>query len=523
MKGTRGAVLDEIELWAKDFHKPPVYWLNGVAGTGKSAIAQTAAERLFADGRLGASFFCSQAFEDRSNLKLVFPTLALQLAYNYTEFRSTFVRSVRSNSGIASGSLYNQMEKLVVRPLRESAISTVIVIDGLDECRDDEPASAILSVIGQFVYQIPKVKFLLTGRPERRIREGFRLPLMVKLADVFVLHEVESSRVDVDIRRLFRYKLLELADRRGGLDNWPTKEHLDLLCGRASGSFTYATAAVKFIDHGNGDHRERLDHILHLPEDGAHQGKNTFAALDSLYTSVLQAGLGNGDPENNSKVRSVLGTMVLAVDPLSPSVIAALLEFDTEGVFTLLSSIRSLLILREDVNHPVRPFHESFVDFIVDPTRCTNGGFCVPLGHTQLLMGCLGLMNRKLEKNICGLPDGVTNSEMNDLEERAERYIDPALRYACESWYKHLVRECTARTPEITSALCRFLEDKFLFWLEVLSVLGDVKGATHALEVTKKWLREVCLIHSHIVWPMFIQARLIHQILLPSLKIASVS
>ena len=51
------------------------------------------------------------------------------------------------------------MNKLIVRPLAKSAISTAIVIDALDECKDEEPASAILSVLGQFISQIPKVKF----------------------------------------------------------------------------------------------------------------------------------------------------------------------------------------------------------------------------------------------------------------------------------------------------------------------------------------------------------------------------
>ena len=27
-----------IELWARDFNKNPVYWLNGLAGTGKSTV-----------------------------------------------------------------------------------------------------------------------------------------------------------------------------------------------------------------------------------------------------------------------------------------------------------------------------------------------------------------------------------------------------------------------------------------------------------------------------------------------------
>jgi hypothetical protein len=148
LTGTRETVLDKIESWTNDFDKSPVYWLNGVAGTGKSTIAQTTAERLFADGRLGASFFCSRDFKDRSDLQLIFPTLAFQLAYKYPDFRSILVPLLQSNPDIGYESLHSQMERLIVTPLKEKGISTVIIIDALDECVDDEPQSAILSVMG---------------------------------------------------------------------------------------------------------------------------------------------------------------------------------------------------------------------------------------------------------------------------------------------------------------------------------------------------------------------------------------
>jgi len=51
LKGTRETVLSEIESWANDFNQSPVFWLNGLAGTGKSTIAQTVSERVFADGQ----------------------------------------------------------------------------------------------------------------------------------------------------------------------------------------------------------------------------------------------------------------------------------------------------------------------------------------------------------------------------------------------------------------------------------------------------------------------------------------
>ena len=491
LRGTRGAILNSIEIWARDFGRSSVYWLNGLAGTGKSTIAKTTAERLFADGQLGASFFCSRDFEDRRNLQLIFPTLAVQLARKYTEFRLILTPLIQSDPDIAYESLYDQMDKLIVQPLNESGISTVIVIDALDECEDEEPASAILSVLGRLVSDIPKVKFFLTGRPEPRISIGFRLPLLAKMTDVFVLHEVGPDQVRSDIWLFFNTSFSELVGRRCGLDDWPTGEQLDQLCERAAGLFVYAAATFKFIDNNKWDPRECLDTLLQSQKIGDHEGET----LDLLYTSILQEAFGRDKPEYDAKTLSVLGAVVLATNPLSPSSIAILLGFNVEAVAPLLSLVNSLLILQEDANHPVRPFHKSFPDFITDPTRCINPRFHIspPDHHAQLLIGCLGLMNRTLEKNMCKLPNGVTNSDINDLKERTEKYIGPALRYACVSWHTHLIYVDMAPTHKttITPTLHQFLETKFLFWLEVLSILSTTRNAVEALQATTDWL-EVC-------------------------------
>ncbi|KAF9786248.1 hypothetical protein BJ322DRAFT_1020328 [Thelephora terrestris] len=482
LKGTRGTVLDEIELWACDFYKAPVYWLNGLAGTGKSTIAQTIAERSFAEGRLGASFFCSRDFEDRSDLRFIFPTLAVQLARTYTKFRSIFVTLVRSDPEVAHESLYGQMDKLIVQPLVESAISTVIVIDALDECKDDEPASAILSVLGQFVDQIPRV------------------------TDVFVLHDVKPDRVNNDIRLFYKHKCAEIKSHRYGLDNWPTEEQLDLLCTRAAGLFIYAMATVRFIGLKNMSPREQVDRLIRSQESRS-EGKTKLGAgatLDSLYTTILREAFGDDDPENDPKVRLVLGAVILVANPLSPSTIAAILGFDITYISTLLSSMHSLLILQENVDHPVQPFHKSFPDYIIDPTRCADLRFCLQPPddqHTALLISCLELMNKKLEQNLCKLPDGVINTEVKDLKQTAEKHIDKALEYACRSWHKHLKDMRLAQKLKITPVLTKFLEEKFLCWLEVLSVLGATSEAVDAMKRTEKWSDHISTTHLYLSTP----------------------
>ena len=495
LRGTRETVLNQIESWTNDFDKSPVFWLNGLAGTGKSTIAQTVAERVFADGLLGASFFCSRDFEDRSDLHFIFPTLAFQLAHKYPDCRAHIISLLQSNPDVVDESLYAQMERLIVEPLRSADVSTVIVIDALDECKDDEPSSAILSVLGRLVKQIPRAKFFITGRPEPRIKTGFRLPLLIDTTDVFVLHDVHPSLINNDIRLYLKYELSELARRRL-LDGWPSDEDLDVLCRRASGLFVYAVATVKFLDSKTHLPKRRLDVILRLPERTDHEGNTQFrrnTTLDSLYASILQTAFREEDPEVDSKVRSTIGTVVLLVNPLPPPGIAELVGLDPDEVILFLMLVQSLFTLDEDPKQPVKPFHKSFPDFITDPSRCTDTRFYISPGHLQLelVTNCLRVMNNGLEQNLLSLPNYALNSEVKDLETRISDSISVALQYACQSWHNHLTR-AGGDVTSVISQLRVFLEEKFLAWLEVVSVLRATRGAVAALERLIPWLEEVC-------------------------------
>ena len=499
LRGTRETVLNEIELWTKDFNKSPVFWLNGLAGTGKTTIAQTVSERAFADGLLGASFFCSRDFGDRSDLRFISPTLAFQLAHKYPTFRSILIPLLQSNPDVVHESLYSQMEKLIVEPLRSVGVSTVVVIDALDECKDDEPSSAILSLLGRFVKQIPRVKFFITGRPEPRIKTGFRLPLLVESTDVFVLHDVHPALVNDDIRLFLKHELSELAQRRR-LEGWPSDEHVDLLCRRAAGFFVYAVATIKFLDNRAQLPKRRLEVIIGIPECTDHEGKTRFNSnmtLDSLYTSILETAFGEEGPEIHSKARSVVGAVVLLANPLPPSGIADLIGLDREEVVLLLTLVHSLLAIDEDFDQLVKPFHKSFPDFITDPLRCTDARFYISPGnlHFELVVNCLKVMNEGLEQNLLSLPDYALNSEVKDLEARIDGRISVALRYACQSWYNHLTM-AVGDAVDVVSHLRVFLENKFLAWLEVLSVLGTTRGGVVALERVILWLQKVCFGHS---------------------------
>ena len=85
------------------------------------------------------------------------------------------------------------------RLLRSTGVTTVMAIDALDECKDEGLPSVILSVLGRFVEQMLKVKFLITDQPEPRIKTGFCLPLLLDSTDAFVLHDICPSIVNSPI------------------------------------------------------------------------------------------------------------------------------------------------------------------------------------------------------------------------------------------------------------------------------------------------------------------------------------
>ena len=482
----------QLEQWLKDEHDQHVFWLNGLAGTGKSTIAQTFAEICFADGNLGASFFCSQDSDDRSTLQAIFPTLALQLAYQYPKFREELLKLLRANLDVGQESLSSQMERLIVGPFKATKIQTLIIIDALDECKDQNPESAILFVLSKHVDQIPYVKFFITGRPETQIRSGFRLPALQPVTKVFKLHEVNRSLVDNDIKLFFRTQLSDLLKNRSDCDlvqDWPSSDEVDVLCEKAAGFFIYASTAVKFVGSRNHKPTKQLEQIISLPQSTSHEGRS---GIDLLYTQVLEQAVNSvymDDKEFHSHFRTVVGAVLLVFNPLSAEALSDLLK--ESDISTTLRSLHSLLLVPTSKVAPIHIFHKSFPDFLMDPIRCKDKRFLVEpaVHHTEILLSCLRLMRERLKKNICKLDDYTILSEVDDLPVCQKDYIGDALEYACHFWTKHLleVPSNSSHVKEVQEEIDKFFTTCFLYWIEVLSLTGNLNVGVYAFKNIQQW------------------------------------
>ena len=496
MEGTREDVLSDINSWLNDKEDKRVFWLNGLAGTGKSTIAQTFAERSFAEGRLGASFFCSRDFEERSNLRSIFPTLAFQLAHQYPHFQEALLLVLRKNPDVHQESLFSQIEKLIVAPVCVAQISTLIIIDALDECQDKEPASALLSVLARHVDKIPLVKFFITGRPEPQIRTGFRLKLLQPYTEVFRLHEVEKSSVDSDINLYFKTQFLDMIENRSDCslaDDWPGQHNIDILCKKAGRLFIYASTMVKFIASRYHLPDERLALVASLPNDTSHEGRE---GIDNLYTQVLVEGFCDADSRDHniySHLKFILGAVVLAFYPLSIKTLSDLLGDDVtpSRVFNSLRTLHSVLLIPENQDNPIRTIHKSFPDFLTDPSRCTNNNFFIDpsIHHKKILLSCLSIMKHGLKLNICNFDHDVDLRRINDLPSLRNIYIGDALEYACKFWTSHLAKSPSSGHDfeEINEAITEFFTTNFLFWIEILILTKNLDAGVYALNDVEQW------------------------------------
>lgn len=375
------ALLDDIEQWTEDSTRAPIFWLNGLAGTGKTAIAQTVAERCFANGALGASFFCSVdlTLKNHDDPSTIFPTLAFQLAHKYSNVRSTLIPHLQYNSDVAHESIETQAEKLIIQPLQSANVPMVIVIDALDECKDKVLSSKVLLALERIVQQVQKVKFFITSRPEPPIKRDFRH--LTHITTTSALHDIASDFTGNDIRVFLEHELSLLAARKG-VNNWPTAPQLDLLCSRAAGHFAYAVATVKFLGETIRMPNKRCTIVERSPHDTSYEGKvpgvHRGLSLDALCTSILQVSFAHNDEEDNAIVRSVLTAAALFTPPFSPSAIPGAVDLEMDEVVGILESIHSLLELRENLDHPVRPFHKLFSDCLADRARCLDKRFLIP-------------------------------------------------------------------------------------------------------------------------------------------------
>ncbi|KAI5123815.1 hypothetical protein M0805_009107 [Coniferiporia weirii] len=248
LEGTRTAVLAQIVNWAESESDSRVFWLHGVAGSGKSSIANSVAHLLKQQRRLPACFFCKRDDPDRRAPKNVIPTLAYHFSKWHQGYREALLSVIGGEDELGLGQgLLRQLNLLIRRPLRSLTLdptnvppeSLIVVIDALDECGDSlETRCQLAGVLAEFAGVVPWLKVFVTSRTLPEFQDVFlRGQIRCQSLDINML---DNGQVHADIVQYTKHCAEECHVEL-------TEEQTAAFALKASGLFIWTSTVFRFI------------------------------------------------------------------------------------------------------------------------------------------------------------------------------------------------------------------------------------------------------------------------------------
>ncbi|KAF2030467.1 vegetative incompatibility protein HET-E-1 [Setomelanomma holmii] len=486
LPNTRTKLLDAIATWANNKDGKSIFWLSGMAGTGKSTIARTIAQLFASRRQLGASFFFKKGEGERGNALRFFTTIATDLAAHEPGMLAGIRKTLDDDPAISQRALKDQFEKLILQPLlgiqqaRSQASARVIVIDALDECEQEQDIRAILQLLARTkdIQPVP-LRVVVTSRPELHIRLGFKEMPNGTYQDL-VLHDVPRSTIEHDIRLFLEHELGVIQKERMLASDWPAQQQILALVELAVPLFIYAATVCRYVGSKGSSPTAFLNKVLQYQ-------KATFSQLDRTYLPVLDQLLSEQEEDEKETwlqaFREVVGSVVVLESPLSAVSLARLLQVPQEEIKCRLDSLHSVLSVPDSENVPVRLLHLSFREFLVSSQNQGKSPFWVDKRrtHQKLASRCFELISGSsgLHPDICGLSGpGVLRSEID--EQTVASSLPPDLQYACRYWVDHLKQGQQHIVDGDTTHL--FLQEHLLHWLEAMSLIRESSRCVHLLD-----------------------------------------
>lgn len=399
-------LLKDIEDWVEAEDAPRIFWLNGLAGTGKSTIARTIARGLYNRERLGASFFFSRGDGDSGSATKLVCTVALQVAQNYPDIREYIEAAILQNEHLVSLEVLNQWRKLILHPCSQGQsrdTTMVLVIDALDECGTHHDIVTILRILTLTASDgSTSLRVLLTSRPDGVIRDSFR-EMSEDSRQILVLHHIEPMVIDGDIKTFLRTELARIGLSRGHGGVWIGDEDISKLTQNSGDLFIWAATACRFIADGKQFARKRLQQLIG-PSSAA--ATHPIRQLDQIYLTVLKTSVSTyttDEKEEAAKIlKQVLGSLAVLGTSLSLDSLSKILCIGLAEMAQALDDLHAIVDVPNQSTVPLQMHHPSFRDFLLSPGRCTKELFRVDeaQAHNLLAGACMQHLSAFLRRDL---------------------------------------------------------------------------------------------------------------------------
>jgi hypothetical protein len=480
IENTKGGLLKDSYCWVlhndsfRQWHEDPqsrLLWIKGDPGKGKTMLLCGIIDELqkpiaIAEADMVSYFFC-QATDSRINSA----TAVLRgLLYLLVSQQPSLASCVRKKSDHAGKNMFEDanawvaLTEIFADVLRNPSLTTTyLIIDALDECVTDLPK--LLDFIAKQSSASFRVKWIVSSRNWPEI-EG-RLEQAACNAKLSL--ELNAESVSMAVRVFIDQRVSELAQKKK-YDERTKRAVLEHLASNADDTFLWVALVCQ--DLQSTAKRNVLRKLELFPP-----------GLDALYERMMQQISKTDDAE---LCKQVLAAVALVYRPITLEELVALVEplediADDLELREIVDLCGSFLTLREQTVYFV---HQSAKDFLL--AKAAREVF--PVGreaaHQAIIARSLRIMSMTLRRDMYGLKALGT-----PIEDVAMPGPDPlaASRYSCVYWVDHL---CDLNpTSSATYAEClrdrgvvdRFLREKYLYWLESLSLCKSTSKGVDSL------------------------------------------
>ena len=453
----------EFQTWlnAENFsHRNHILWIKGKPGSGKSTIMKHIyhaihQQRFFAGRTLATFFFHARGSEMQKNMRGLFQSLLHQLMRCNTEMLDAFVSFFPAPRGQKSDKrewTAEELQTFLLFCASENLLhDTVVLIDALDECGQDEARE--LADLCENLALNASVNGLNLS-----ICLSIRRFPNITMDDCVELHLDNAPNHQADIQR-FVWDKICVRDQ----------VLVDKICKKAQHVFLWTVLAIrtlkKAFDEGKSL-QDMLNSLEDLPSD-----------MHAIFQALLR-------PSLNIQTRLMLQLVLYAREPLSPSALYCLVMAGTEkgqlegwrnklmtkdrvGAFITTSSKGLLEVISRyggEYHGMVQFIHESVRDYLLDKNTMVAAGLntIVPIAsicHMNIAKCCLaGMFDEALHDDV------------------ANHYIYeglPHLRYAINNVLRHL---CNISDLAIIENLLQTYAQSFKSWGRFTRIVDEINA-----------------------------------------------
>ncbi|KAJ5970512.1 WD40 repeat-like protein [Penicillium vulpinum] len=465
---------NDFKKWLYD-QQGQLLWIKGDPGKGKTMLLCGIINELKSTPQACVVFFFCQATDARINhASAVLRGLIYMLVAKQPKLMSHMRRQhdKTGKKGFEDANAWETLSKIFIDILEDPLLqSTYVIIDALDECTADR--NLLLELIAQKSSVCTRIKWVVSSRNWHDIGEA--LEPATKKATLWL--ELNEKSVAKAVTIFIQHKVRELTEQKKYKAEVrdAISQHL---FSNARGTFLWVALVCLELAKG-----ARWDARLLL---------TVFPpGLESLYARMIDQIHKSPSAEI---CKRLLGVALVTYRPITLGELLALVDIpkditiNEQSLNEVVEACGSFLTVREGVVFFV---HQSAKDFLLQTASKKIFARGIEAEHYTILFRSLQSF-RTLRRDIYGLKSPgfpITQVRQPDPDPLA------AVRYSCLYWVDHLLDGNAIDELREGGLVEGFLKQRYLFWLEAMSLMGYIPEAIAAMLKLNRFLQKLNKAH----------------------------